>query len=447
LLGWLTILAFGALVVVLVRVFQTGVGGALTIGAGKTEETVQQFVKSLSVESARQWMAIKPVIVSGTLDMLDQVERGELDFAVVHGGLDMDSYHNIRQVGVLSIAPVHLLVKKEYHAAVSSDLQNLRGRSVNLGNGNHTVMFWLSQEVLAFAGLSREQYEPRVIRFDEIERENDPSRLPDAIFISTMPPSDLVRRLVVKFGYRLVAIPFGDAFRLTALEQVARPLSEGIRKENIVDATIPAYAYEASPAVPPQTIATLGLRVLLITNTRMNNATVTKLLDLMIASRFAEAMQPSLDAGIVRQHGEVPWHSAAIEYRRRDEPLVTGERIGLLSNVLQILLPAEGMVLLILGWLRNRVLVRQELRFDRFIALVSGVERRALELGAKADREAVQQLHRELSTIKDAALERITIGEASDHTLVTSLFSHIRDVRILLADLEVAPHNNNAKLS
>jgi hypothetical protein len=176
----------------------------------------------------------------------------------------------------------------------------------------------------------------------------------------------------------------------------------------------------------------------LITNVRTERATVTKVLDLMIASRFAEAMQPSLDAGIVRQHAEVPWHPGALDYRSRDEPLITGEEIGLLSNALQIMLPAGGTVLLIWGWLCNRVRIRRELGFDRFIALVSGVERRALELeqSGTQDRQAIRRLHHELCTIKDAALERIAIGEASENALVTSLFSHIGDVRDFLAHLE-----------
>jgi hypothetical protein len=315
----------------------------------------------------------------------------------------------------------------------------LRGKTINLGGGTHTVMYRLSQEILAFVGLAREDYRPLVMSFDELASENEYTRLPDAVFISTMPPSELVHRLVVHFGYRLVPLPFGEAFRLTALERAGRPAhADGVRKEHIVDATIPAYAYEASPAVPSQAIATLGLRVLLITNSRTHRAMVTKVLDLMIASRFAEAMQPSLDAGIVHQHAEVPWHPGAIEYRRRDEPLITGERIGVLSNALQILLPASGAVLLLWGWLRNRVLIRRDLRFDRFIALVSGVERRAVELEHRGiqDHQAIRHLHHELCTIKDAALERIAVGEGSDNVLVMSLFAHIGDVRAFLASLE-----------
>ena len=378
-------------------------------------------------------------MATGSLDMLSQVNSGRLDFAIVHGGVDMDHYRNVRQIGVLSVAPVHLLIKKEYHAAVLDDLRNLRGRTISLGSGTHTVMYWLAQEILAFVEVKPEEYQALVVPLEELASENDRTRLPDVVFISTMPPSELVRRLVAGFGYRLVPLPFGDAFQLTALHLDRRPaITEGIRKENIVDATIPAYAYEASPAVPPQTMPTLGLRVLLITNSRTDRAMVARLLDLMIASRFAEALHPTLDATMVRQHAEVPWHPGALDYRNRDDPLITGERIGVLSNALQILLPAGGTVLLAWGWLRNRIRLRRELGFDRFIALVSGVERRALALEQSGahDRQAIRRLHNELCTIKDAALERIAVGEASASTLVMSLFSHISDVRDFLAHLE-----------
>lgn len=439
LLGWLAVAAFALLALVVIRILYLPDSVRVKIASGETEAAVHQFLLSLARGSAHAHLDIEPVMATGTLDMLSQVDSGQVDFAIVHGGTDMDQYRNIRQIGVLSVAPVHLLIKKEYHTAALEDLRNLRGRTISLGGDKHTVIYWLSQEILSFIELKPEEYEPLVVPLEELARENDRTRLPDVVFIATMPPSELVRRLVVGFGYRLVPLPFGDAFQLTALHlEPRRALAEGIRKENIVDATIPAYAYEASPAVPPQTLPTLGLRVLLITNTRTDRTTVAKLLDLMIASRFAEALHPTLDAEIVRQHAEVPWHPGALDYRSRDQPLITGERIGVLSNALQILLPAGGTVLLAWGWLRNRIRLRRELGFDRFIALVSGVERRSLELeqSGSHDRQAIRRLHHELCTIKDAALERIASGQASSNTLVTSLFAHISDVRDSLAHLE-----------
>ena len=106
--------------------------------------------------------------------MLNQVDTGKIDFAIVHGGSDMDQYHNIRQVGTISIGAIHLLVKKEYHAAVPSDLQNLRGKSINLGMGKNTVMYPLSQDILSFVGLAPADYRPLVMSFEELSSETEP---------------------------------------------------------------------------------------------------------------------------------------------------------------------------------------------------------------------------------------------------------------------------------
>ena len=138
LLGRLALAAFVLLVLVVIRILLLPGSSRVTIGAGKSESTIHQFVLSLVRDSVRRNLDIEPVFEAGTIDMLNQVESGQLDFAIVHGGFDMDHFHNIRQVAVLSVAPVHLLIKNDYHAAVSEDLRNLRGRTINLGTGAHT---------------------------------------------------------------------------------------------------------------------------------------------------------------------------------------------------------------------------------------------------------------------------------------------------------------------
>lgn len=267
LLGWLVLAAFVLLALVIFRLLYPIGPVRVTVASGKTEATVHQFLLSIAQDSAKSDLDIEPVIATGTIDMLSQVDSGRVDFAIVHGGSDMDHYQNVRQVRAISVGAIHLLVKKAFHAAVMDDLQHLRGKSINLGMGKNTVMYPLSQEILSFVGLAPGDYRPLVMSSEELSSEKNRDRLPDAAFISAMPPSDLVSRLVVSFNYRLIPLPFGDAFRLTALHHAARSApGEGIRREHIIDATIPAYAYEASPAVPPQAIATLGLRVLVITN-------------------------------------------------------------------------------------------------------------------------------------------------------------------------------------
>jgi len=411
----------------------------VTISAGNTEGLWHHFVAKFAVLAAER-IDLEPVVTAGTLDMLERVDRGDLDFALIQGGYDIERFRNVRQVAGLSVQPIHLLVKKEHYEAVVSDLGKLRDKTINLGSGKRTGMYWLSREILSFAGFSPADYRASALTSEQLRTEPDRARLPDVVFIATTPPSELVRHLVVQFQYRLVPLPFGDAFRLGALDGGGPLPPEGIlvRKEHIADALIPADVYQVSPPVPPQAIPTLGTRILLITHRRTSSTTVVTLLDTLLESRYAKAVQPPLDAGIVDLPPEAPWHPGAIEFRRRGQPLITAESIGFLSNALQIFLPLAGGTLLLWGWLRNRVLVRRERRFDRFIALVSGVERRGLTLEASGvyDPLAIRKLHKELCTIKDAALTSIARGEASAETLVSSLFAHIHDVRAYLAELD-----------
>jgi TRAP-type uncharacterized transport system substrate-binding protein len=440
--GVLALAAIAVSAVFLVRaLFRVNTARA-TISAGNTEGIWHQFLLQLAEEASHQNLRIEPVVTEGTLDNLERVDRGDLDFAIIVGGHDLERFPNVRQVAGLTVTPVNLLVKREYHDSIGQNLGELRGKSINLASGKRAAMYRLSQAILDFAGLGPDDFRPSLLSSEQLAAERNRARLPDAVFIATTPPSELVRHLIIDEGYRLVPLPFGDAFRLSALRELGRTKTEKmvVRREHVADAVIPIYSYQVSPPEPPRNIPTLGTRTLLIANARTSAATVGRLLDAVLSSRFGQTLQPPLDAGIVRAAPEAPWHRGTEIYRRRDDPLVTGETIGVLSNVLQIVLPAGGGMLLCWGWLRNRVLTRRERRFDRFIALVSGVERRAIELeqSSARDHEALKRLHRELSTIKDAALERIAVGEAGADLLVASLFSHINDVRAYLAHLERA---------
>lgn len=443
-LGTLALAAFSLSAVLVARIYWNMPRAPLRISAGNTEGIWHRFLQHFAAEGSRRGdrLPIEPVITTGTLDMLEKVDRGDLDFALVQGGLELEPFAHVRQVAALAVTPLHLLVKAEFHGDVARDFGALRGKTINLGSGKRTVTYWLSREILGFAGLEPSAYRTSAMTSEQLRVESHRDRMPDAIFIATRPPSGLVKALVDRFGYRLVPLPFGDAFRATAMQVLEPVPADGItiRKEHIPDAEIPAYSYEVSPPVPSEPIRTLGVRALLVAHDRTDRGNVVRLLDDLLSSRMAQTYRPPLTADVVRQPNEMPWHPGALDYRRRGEPVITGEIIGILSNTLQLIIPIGGGALLVWGWLRTRVLADRERRIDRFIALVSGVEQRALQVGddGPADIRAVRELHRELSTIKDAALERIAAGEAGNELLVSSLFAHINDVRAYLTGLERA---------
>ena len=180
-----------------------------------------------------------------------------------------------------------------------------------------------------------------------------------------------------------------------------------------------------------------GGDLLLITHRHTSPATVIRVLETLFDSRWANAVQPPIDKGLLRLPPDVMLHPGAVEFRDRDQPLITGESVGFLSNALQILIPVSGGLLFLRGWLKNRRSAGRERSFDQFLALVSEVERRgsALMRGGTLDDETLHQLQRELSGIKESAFQYVEGHETSTEAFAAILLAHIADVRASLAEL------------
>jgi TRAP-type uncharacterized transport system substrate-binding protein len=442
--------AFLVAVALIIRLCISARPSSITISAGNALGIPALKWMSLDGEVPGGDLRAKAVATEGSLEMLERVDRGDLDFALVQGGFNIDRFQNVRQVMGLTVVPLLLLVKEELHAAVVKELGALRGKTVNLGSGKRTGTYWLSRELLEFAGLSPGDYRATNLTVPQLRDEANRENLPDAVFVVTRPPSLLVRHLAVDHRYRLVPLPFGEAFRAYALVQHAETPPEGIvvRREHIPDAVIPAFSYGVTPAVPPQTITTLGSRQLLVTNRRTSSATVIRVLETLLESRWAKAMQPPVDKTLLQLPPELAMHPGAADLRDRGEPLITGESLGFLSNALQILIPFGGGLLFLLGWFKNRKSARRERSFDQFLALVSAVERHGSSLHRKGDfdAEALHQLHRELSGIKESAFHYVEGHETSSEAFVAILLGHIADVRGSLAELHERAGSHGERL-
>ena len=121
-------------------------------------------------------------------------------------------------MAVLHIEPLHLLVKAEIYRAVANNLAGLRGKVVNVGErGSGTYL--LATEVMAFSGLRAGiDYTATTHTYAELERETDLARLPDAVFSVSTLPSPIARHLVSEHHFRLISLPFRDAFALGVLD-------------------------------------------------------------------------------------------------------------------------------------------------------------------------------------------------------------------------------------
>jgi hypothetical protein len=160
-------------------------------------------------------------------------EPNAIDMALVPEGVGRtDRFPNVRQVAALGIAPLHVMVRAELYESAARSLATLRGKGVNCGAPT-SVMRVLARDVLRFSGLRpptgsdagdfRDEAVPTnelLARLDEIaalpsaERPRALAALPDAALFLSAPPSLLARRLVAVAGYRMVSIPFTEAYTL-----------------------------------------------------------------------------------------------------------------------------------------------------------------------------------------------------------------------------------------
>ena len=134
LLGWLALAAFVVLALVLIRFLYLPRSILVTISSGNTEGAGHQFLLGLARDASRGPLDIEPVTTDGTLDMLNRVDSGKLDFAFIQGGSEMDRYRNIRQVAALSVYGVSTADQGEYHALAGA---RTRRPDDQLGSGGY----------------------------------------------------------------------------------------------------------------------------------------------------------------------------------------------------------------------------------------------------------------------------------------------------------------------
>ena len=244
----------------------------LLMTAGQEQGARHRNAQMLRRAAANRALTIELKPMAGSEEALEALESRRVDAAFVQGGLDMAAHPGLRQVAVLHVEPLHLLVKEEFLPKVAHSLEGLRHKEVNVGeHGSGTYL--LATEVMAFAGLrAKTDYTESTRSYADLAKETEPSRLPDAVFTVSTLPSPIASHLVKEHHYRLVSLPFSEAFALGALDEVednATPSPLGktptrIDRRRVYDATIPAFAYGVELAVPPETIHTLGTRLLLV---------------------------------------------------------------------------------------------------------------------------------------------------------------------------------------
>jgi TRAP-type uncharacterized transport system substrate-binding protein len=419
----------------------------LRITAGNALGMRHQLALRLQGEVARRNLAFELVPSAGSEQALDWVERREVDVALVQGGLSPVGRPNVREVAALHVEPMHLLVKKELFQDVSTSLTALRGKAVDLeevGSGTHT----LASAIVEFVGLRpRGQdpaggYVPVSLDRKELFAAQDTTRLPDAVFLISSLPSPTATYLVTRHGYRLVSLPFAEAFALRSLAEPAGGDPQGPAQGHIVmgriqAVTVPAFTYGVEPAVPDRPLPTLGARLLLVAHQDVPPRAVFQLVEATYGADFGQVVRPPADPRLMDLPPEFPWHAGAVLYQQRNAPLLSGRAMDSTHKGLAIFAAAASGLFVLWQWSKQYAQHGRGKAFNKYIAQVTRIEERVMgaEQGRPLAVAELLALRDQLGRLKIQVLDEFAREELTGKEMLSGFLVQVNHVRDCLARL------------
>jgi TRAP-type uncharacterized transport system substrate-binding protein len=381
----------------------------------------------------------------GSLEAIDLIDQpSPIDLALVPGGVTPRTCSNVRQVLVLGAESLHLLVRAEL---ADAGLAGLRGRRINLGPSS-AACHHIARDVLAFAGLrctvgkdgngkddyqvdesSPQELKRRLDRFCTAagaDRDRAAGALPDAVFLLSMFPSSLARALVSTAGYRLVPLPFTDAYRL---DRNRSPEAGEVRIDGaqLFAIEIPAWLYGNDPPVPATPCRTIATRLVLLAHATTDDEAVARLAETLYDSAVADLANP---VALGDQVPYFPFHPGTVRYRLRSQPTSGTARAASPGTI------GGGLLAFALGigvaycFFR----FRQVRRFESYYHEVRRVEMIArgweTDPHAPADKAARRRyLDDRLLALKSRVFRDFAEGHLRGESLLSGIISLVNDTR------------------
>lgn len=377
----------------------------------------------------------------GTLSALDDAETQSGDTVVlVVGGIKAKDYQHVRLVTVLGREPLQVFARSDL---AQLGLSGLRGKRVQVGPANSGA-HRLALAILDFVGLqpatsgiigilrdesSAEQLLAALNRIAELTgdaRKQAIRELPDAVAVLAPMPSPLAKRLVRKFGYGLLALPFAEAF---CVERLAEAGPDGVRLDPsaMAPAVIPAYTFGGDPPVPPDPSPTISAPLLLIAQEHADAGAVVGLLETVHESPLKNVIKAPRPGD---QVAYFPFHKGRERFDRRDDPWLSAAASAKLRSVL------GGAASFFSGFiaLRSYLRLRKLHRFDKYSRELSRIE--LISRGQMADPNCPveaearrQHLDERLAALQCRIYQDFARGGIKGESLLVDLMTLINNTR------------------
>jgi hypothetical protein len=456
--------SLATLLLVSVALFGFGVRQLVHLGRPATyrlnmltdpEPNRQVLARRITSEARKRGLVIElSPHVYPSLEGLKLVDApNPIDIALVPGGVDRPSqFPNVRQVAALGIDPLHVMVRPELYESASRSLAVLRGKRINCGPPS-SVMRVLAHDVLRFSGLrpptasDASDYRDEAVasqdllaRLDGIaalpraEQAGALAALPDAALFLSPLPSLLARRMVAVADYRMISLPFTEAYTLDRLnlhDPQGAADGEAVDRSWIVATTVPPQLYGSDPPLPPEPCRTLGTRLLLVAYAPSDPEAVARLLVVIYESPLTSLIQPPPLRDQVVQFEP---HRGTELYLRRRQPLLTPELMAQLGRLLGGLGAFVSGLVGLYGFLR----IMQVRRFESYYQEVRRIVQVARGLEDDPDAPPDPDARRaylldQLDDLKSEAIRDFADGGLKGEGLLAGVVALVNDTRSSLA--------------
>lgn len=304
----------------------------LSITGGSVLSQRHFLIKLLQDEVKEEHISLKIVKTGGSLEALEMVDEGQIDLALVQGGLEA-KFPNVMHVATLSPELIHFLVKPGIN-----NLKDLRGSVINMGEPEEGTRI-LARQILAHSNLVENvDYAEKNFSDEELIGMHAES-LPDVVVEVSYAPSDLADFLVKKRGYHLLEMSF--------------PPSLAKRLGWVSDAKILGYMYSIMPPVPPMDIQVVGVNLHLVANKNVDPKAVAALLKTLyghrIGSRFGN---PIVEANILIPSGYQVSKGTEL-YLASKQPLITSQMIDQIKGIFGLIMTLLSIALIVFKWFKE----------------------------------------------------------------------------------------------
>lgn len=351
------------------------------------------LAKILQQDLVKHGLTLEVVPTGGSQESIAKVERGELDFALIQGGLDSPTMH-VEHVATVTQELLHILVRPDIRG-----IGDLRGKRINMGSkkGGTRVV---TNQVLEFSGLKRDIDYVETNLSSEALLSMVGERLPEAIAIVSMVPSDVAEYMVKQHHYTLLEVPF--------------PAALGLRLGWVNNGQILGFMYQVQPGVPERDIKTVGVNLYLIANERVDPRAVRILLERLYSAQLALRLKMQFDEKQILHAANYPLAAGTLAFVERNNPLFAKELLEKVKSALGFLIPAMSTLLLVFKWFKGEAVVQEEpMLLDRsfltYIEQVLEVEQCCHEYrkAGRLTRQAIEEFDTRLSAIQTLALKQL----------------------------------------